>query len=229
MTQKILTVVSSHQQFGDLTRKTGYWLEEVTHCHQVLSEAGFEIDFVSPQGGKPPMDEKSGDEKDKTNKNFLNNQVAVNKLENSLLPSQVNPHDYEAIYFAGGHGAMWDFPDNTDLARIAVTIYEAGKIVSAVCHGSAGLLNIKLSNGKYLIENKKVAGFSNREESLLRLAKHVPFMLEDKLIKRGAIYKKGLPFTPYTVVDERLVTGQNPFSTKRLAQELVTVLGGVGR
>ncbi|PKL80960.1 MAG: type 1 glutamine amidotransferase domain-containing protein [Ignavibacteriae bacterium HGW-Ignavibacteriae-4] len=212
--KKILFVVTSHNEKGNTGKKTGYYLGEVSHPWEVLHSAGYEIDFVSPKGGKAPVD--AFDMDDSINKKFWDNDLYRNKIENTKKPNEVNPDDYIAIHFAGGHGAMWDFADNKEIAKIATKIYENNGIVSAVCHGPAGLVNIKLSNGSYLVDGKKINSFTNEEEVKVKLENVVPFMLEDKLKERGAIFEKTTPFNEYVVVDQRLVTGQNPQSAGKV-------------
>jgi putative intracellular protease/amidase len=220
--KKILFVVTSNSTKGSTGQPTGYYLAEVSHAWEVLKNAGYEIDFVSPLGGKPPVD--GFNLNDAVNKAFVDDVVYQNKINSSLKPSQVHVSDYAAIYYAGGHGTMWDFADNKQLAKIAATIYEAGGAVAAVCHGPAGLVNIKLSNGKYLIDGKKINGFTNEEEIAVKLENVVPFMLETKLIERGAIFEKAGLWQEKVVVDGRLVTGQNPASAKKVGEELLKVL-----
>ncbi|MFP9114452.1 type 1 glutamine amidotransferase domain-containing protein [Flavobacterium sp. RHBU_3] len=218
MKQKILFVVTSHAEKGTTGEKTGYYLSEVAHPWKVLTEAGYEVDFVSPKGGTPPVD--GFDLKDPINKEFWENKQYHNKISNSLKPSQVQAKDYVAIYFAGGHGAMWDLPDNTEIALIAAKIYENNGIVAAVCHGPAGLVNIKLSNGKYLVDGKKVSGFSNEEEEQVGLTHVVPFLLEDKLKAVGGTYEKSAPWQTQVTNDKRLITGQNPQSATEVGLEI---------
>lgn len=208
--KKILFVVTSHSEKGNTGEKTGYYLGEVSHPWDVLHSAGYEIDFVSPQGGKAPVD--AFDMTDSINKKFWDNDTYRNKIENTKKPSEVNPEEYIAIHYAGGHGAMWDFADNQEISDIATKIYENNGVVSAVCHGPAGIVNIKLSDGTYLVDGKKVNGFTNEEETLVKLENVVPFLLEEKLMDRGAIFEKSEPFTEHVVADQRLVTGQNPQS-----------------
>ncbi|MEL0649825.1 type 1 glutamine amidotransferase domain-containing protein [Algibacter sp. TI.3.09] len=208
--KKILFVVTSHSEKGNTGEKTGYYLGEVSHPWDVLHTAGYEIDFVSPQGGKAPVD--AFNMNDSINKKFWDNDVYRSKIENTKKPSEVNPEDYVAIHYAGGHGAMWDFADNTEIAEIAKQIYENNGVVSAVCHGPAGIVNIKLSNGLYLVDGKKVNAFTNEEEVKVKLENVVPFLLENQLIAHGAIFEKSAPFTEHVVTDHRLVTGQNPQS-----------------
>lgn len=222
MKKKILFVVTSHDKKGSTGLPTGYYLSEVSHPWKVLSDAGYEIDFVSPKGGEPPVD--GFDLTDPDNKAFWENEYYHKKIANSYQPSQVKPDEYAAIYYAGGHGAVWDLPENEQIAAIATRIYEHGGIVSAVCHGPAGIVNVKLSNGKYLIEGKKVNGFSNEEEQAVKLDQVVPFLLEDKLRARGGIYEKSGVWQQHLTIDERLITGQNPQSAHALGLALVNML-----
>lgn len=221
MEKKILFVVSSHDKKGETGEKTGYYLGEVSHAWEVLKE-DYMIDFVSPKGGKPPVD--GFDLSDAVNKKFWEDAVYHNKIDHSMKPSEVNPNDYVAIYYAGGHGAMWDFADNTEIAKIATAIYEKNGVVGAVCHGPAGLVNIKLSNGKYLVDGKKVNAFTNEEEVAVKLEKVVPFALETKLIERGAKFEKSGLWQPHVTVDGRLITGQNPQSAKGVGEAILKEL-----
>lgn len=225
MKKKILFVVTSHDKKGDTGEATGYYLSEVTHPWEVLQQAGYEIDFVSPKGGKAPID--GFDLSDPVNKKFWDNTQYRNKVEHTMKPSEVNPNDYVAIHYAGGHGAMWDLADNTELAALAAKIYENNGIVSAVCHGPAGLVNIKLSNGKYLVDGKKVNGFTNEEEVAVKLDKIVPFALETQLITRGAKFEKSGLWQEHVAVDNRLVTGQNPQSAHAVGEAVLKELKGL--
>jgi putative intracellular protease/amidase len=222
MSKKILFVVTSHSTKGSTGQPTGYYLAEVSHAWEVFKNAGYQIDFVSPQGGKPPVDGLNLN--DTVNKAFIDDVFYQNKINNSLKPAEVKAADYAAIYYAGGHGAMWDFADNTVLANIATAIYENGGMVSAVCHGPAGLVNIKLSNGKYLVAGKKINAFTNEEEVAVKLNTVVPFMLETKLIERGAKFEKSGLWQAHVTVDERVVTGQNPASAKGVGEATVAEL-----
>lgn len=219
---KILFVVTSHATKGSTGEKTGYFLGEVSHPWKVLTEAGYEIDFVSPEGGNPPVD--GFDLNDPVNKEFWENEKYQHKISHSMKPADVHPGEYAAIYYAGGHGAMWDLPENKELAAIAAKIYEAKGIVAADCHGPAGLVNVKLSNGQYLVAGKKVNGFSNEEEEIVKLTKVVPFLLEDKLKERGGIYEKSGPWQQHVTVDQRLITGQNPQSAKEVGEAIKAAL-----
>lgn len=222
MKKKILFVVTSHDKKGNTGEDTGYYLGEVSHPWEVLHKAGYEIDFVSPKGGTPPVD--GFDLNDPVNKEFWENKEYKTKIDNSLQPSQVNPSDYSAIFYAGGHGAMWDFADNTELAGIASKIYENGGIVAGVCHGPAGLVNIKLSNGKYLVDGKKINAFTNEEEAEVKLTNVVPFLLEDKLKERGAQFEKSGLWQNHVVTDQRMITGQNPQSAKSVGEAIAKEL-----
>jgi putative intracellular protease/amidase/quinol monooxygenase YgiN len=222
MKNKILFVVTSHSTLGTTDEKTGFYLSEVTHPLEVLTNAGYEIDFVSPKGGNAPVD--GFNLNDETNKKFWNNAAYRNKIENTMKPSEVNPKDYVAIHYAGGHGTMWDFADNPELASIAASIYENGGVISAVCHGPAGLVNIKLHNGSYLVDGKKINAFTNQEEVAVKLDKVVPFLLENALIERGAIFEKSGLWQPHVVNDQRVITGQNPQSAKAVGEALVKEL-----
>ncbi len=220
--KKILIVVTSHDTLGNTGRKTGFYLSEVTHPYEEFTRAGYDVDFVSPKGGKAPMDGVKLE--DPINKAFLDDPKKVEQVENTLTPSQVDPKQYDAIFYAGGHGTMWDFPNNEKLAQIATAIYEQGGVVGAVCHGPAGLVNIKLSNGKYLVAGKTVTSFTNEEEAAVELTKVVPFLLESKLQEQGAKFTKAPNFQAHVVESDRLVTGQNPASAAGVAEEMVDLL-----
>ena len=220
--KKVLFVVTSHDKKGDTGQPTGYYLAEVSHPWEVLHNAGYEIDFVSPKGGTPPVD--GLDLEDPTNKAFWENKESKSKIDNSLKPSEVKPENYAAIFFAGGHGTMWDFADNKELTSITAKIYDNGGIVAAVCHGPAGLVNVKLNNGKYLVDGKKINAFTNEEESAIQLDKVVPFLLENKLIERGAKFEKSDMWQPHVTVDQRVITGQNPQSAKGVGEAILAEL-----
>ncbi|MEK6579402.1 MAG: type 1 glutamine amidotransferase domain-containing protein [Bdellovibrionota bacterium] len=154
LAMKVMIVLTSHAQLGDTGKKTGWYLPEASHPYFALTQSGYEVDFVSPVGGKAPLDQNSRDLSDADNARFLANPLLVKQVENTLKPRDIDPKKYAAILFAGGHGTMWDFADNQELARLAAQIYEQGGVVAAVCHGPAGIVNIKLSNGEYLLGEK---------------------------------------------------------------------------
>ncbi|NJR26324.1 MAG: type 1 glutamine amidotransferase domain-containing protein [Richelia sp. CSU_2_1] len=220
--KKVLIVLTSRDTLGDTGKETGFYLPEVTHPLDVFTRAGLTVDFVSPKGGKAPM--VGIDLADPLNKAFLDNSELVSRVENTLNPGQIDPAEYSAIFYAGGHGTMWDFPDDARLAGIAAAIYEAGGIVGAVCHGPAALVNIKLSNGEYLVANKTVSAFTNEEEAAVGLTEIVPFLLESKLIDRGANFIKVPNFQVSVVESDRLVTGQNPASAAGVGEQMVKLL-----
>jgi putative intracellular protease/amidase len=219
---KVLMVLTSHADLGDTGRKTGFFLPEVAHPWKVFTEAGYHIDFVSPKGAEAPMD--GVDPSDPIQEAFLNDPDVAAALRNTLTPEQVNPDDYDVIFYAGGHGTMWDFPDNTKLAKVAADVYEDGGVVAAVCHGPAGLVNVRLSDGSYLVDGKKVSAFTNAEETAVGLTEVVPFLLQTKLTERGARHSGTENFAAYVVADGRLVTGQNPASASGVAERVVELL-----
>ncbi len=222
MSQKVLVVLTSHNTLGNTGKETGFYLPEVSHPVDVFDRAGLTVEYVSPKGGKAPM--IGIDRADPLNAAFLDNPAKMAQVENTLHPSQVNPSEFAAIFYAGGHGTMWDFPANPDLDQIAAYIYEQGGVVGAVCHGPAGLVNIQLTNGDYLVAGKVVASFTNEEETAVGLADVVPFLLEDKLIERGATVEKAPNFQAQVVVSDRVVTGQNPASATGVAEQMVALL-----
>ena len=221
--KKILFVVTNHSKLGDTGKETGFYLSEVSHPWKILHDAGYEVDFVSPTGGKAPVDALDLD--DSVNKEFWENEKYRNKIDNTLKPEEVKLEEYIAIHYAGGHGTMWDFPESYELAEIARHIYEENNgYITAVCHGPSGLLNIRLNDGGYLVEAKKVNSFTNEEEVEVGLDKVVPFLLESKLEERGAKFEKSDKFKEHVTVDERLITGQNPASAKAVGEELLKQL-----
>ena len=222
---KALIVCTNHDTYPTKSTKTGLWMSELTHFYDVMIKRKVLVDIVSPLGGKIPIDERSNDLKDEINNQYFSDPSFLNKIENSLIPSEVHARDYRLIYFAGGHGAMWDLAENPELQEITRIIYENNGTVSAVCHGVCGLLNVTLSDGSYLIHEKYVTGFSNVEEALMSFVSEVPFYLEDKLKERGAHYTKSMiPFIEFIEMDERLITGQNPNSARKVASKALEEL-----
>lgn len=215
-------MVTSHDKKGSTGASTGYYLSEVSHAWQVLKNAGYEIDFVSPKGGKAPVDGLNLE--DAVNKVFWEDKVYRHKIENTMKPGEVNPDRYAAIYYAGGHGTMWDFPEDKAIAGIATQIYENNGVIGAVCHGPAGLVNVKLSDGKYLVDGKKVNAFTKEEERAVKLENVVPFLLESKLIERRARFEKSGLWQSHVTVDGRLVTGQNPASARLVGEGVLAAL-----
>lgn len=227
MSKKILVVLTSVEKYPNLPRATGLWLGEAVHFVHKVEAAGFNVDYVSPQGGYTPIDPHSlaADMATDIDWEWYHNKAFMNRLGATLKPSEIKPQDYVAIYYAGGHGVIWDFADNVELQTISREIYEAGGYVSSVCHGAVGLLNILLSNGELLIKDKKVTGFSNEEEQLAGLAEFVPYLTETELTKRGARYEKARePWAAYAIADGRLITGQNPASGGPVADLLLKAI-----
>ncbi|TAG11176.1 MAG: type 1 glutamine amidotransferase domain-containing protein [Verrucomicrobia bacterium] len=181
---KVLFVLTSHAKLGETDQATGYHLSEVSHPYQVVVDAGFEVDFASPMGSKPPVDGLNLD--DPVNATFWNDPSIQKKLNNTQTIASVNSADYDAIYFAGGHGTMWDFPSNPNIGKVTAAIYEAGGVVAAVCHGLAALVDVKLSDGTYLVAGKEISVFTNEEEIAVQKENIVPFLLADRLVEQGA-------------------------------------------
>ncbi|CUJ58557.1 TPA: type 1 glutamine amidotransferase domain-containing protein [Pseudomonas aeruginosa] len=231
MSQRILFVLTSHDRKGPVdaadAAPSGFYLSEVTHPHRVLADAGYAVDFVSPKGGKTHVDGLDLD--DPVNAAFWNDATLRGATDTTLAPSQVDADAYAAVFYAGGHATMWDFPDSTELAAIAARIYERGGVVAAVCHGPAGLVNVKLSDGRYLVAGKNVSAFTNDEERAVGLYGTVPFLLADALQARGARHVPAPNFQAQVVVSERLVTGQNPASAKGVGEAMLPLLASAGR
>lgn len=222
--EKILIVLTSHTELGNTGGKTGFWLPELTHPYYEFTKAGYSVDVASIDGGMAPVDSKAFEEGDEYHQVFLNDATLMAKVIQSIPLAEVEPDDYQVIMFAGGSGPMWDFPDNKDINRISSAIYENKGIVSAVCHGNAALINIRSSDGNLLIAGKRIAAFTNEEEDSLGTTEIVPFLLQDKLIERGAIHVYGKAWEENVVVEDRLITGQNPASAKKAAQSIITLL-----
>lgn len=224
----ILLVVSNHGELGTTGTKTGFFLSEAAHPWEVFRQAGYDVQVASPAGGFAPVDPKSFDLKDPANEAFWK-EYGIEAggrrgLRKTLSLEKVDPSKYAAIFFAGGHGAMWDFPNNPAIQKITAAIYEQGGAVGAVCHGPAALVGVTLSNGKPLVQGRKVAPFTNAEESAVELTAVVPFLLEDKLKEAGGVPEPKTNFQENAVLDGRLATGQNPASATKTAQLLVQAL-----
>lgn len=218
--KKVLFVVTSCNVKGDTGIPTGFNLSEVTHPLEKLEEAGIQVDFASPKGGEAPLDGLEDLVNDAVNVKYWNNSNFRNSIANTQKISEVNASEYAAIFFAGGHGTMWDFPNDENIQKFIKEIYEAGGIVSAVCHGPAALVNAKLSDGSYLIAEKKVAAFTNEEEEAVQSTNVVPFLLETALVNNGALHQHTPTWSDNSVEDGRLITGQNPQSAASLGEKL---------
>ncbi len=226
--KKALIIVTNHSDFEHpKAEPTGLWLSELTHFFDEFEAAGIPMDIVSIKGGKIPVDGRSlsGIMLDKATKKRYEDTEFMSLLENTKSISEVNYKDYDILFFAGGHGAMWDFANNEKLNALTREMYECGKLVSAVCHGVAALQNVKLSNGEYLINGKKGTGFPYFDESIAGVKQFVPYNLEKRLKESGMKYSKAfIPLRKHTVVDGRLITGQNPNSTTKTARKALEVL-----
>jgi putative intracellular protease/amidase len=227
MTNRILHVVTNRGHYEDPSEPTGLWLSELAHAWHIFEREGFEQRIVSPKGGVSPLEPRSlkWPLADATAKEWLTDPVRHALLANTAKPEEIDPSAFDAIYFTGGHGVMWDFPDNPGLQNITREIYEHGGIVSSVCHGYCGLLNTKLSDGNLLVAGRRLTGYAWIEEVLAGVARKVPYNVEEDMKQRGALYEKALvPFVSNVVIDGRLVTGQNPGSAKATAETVAAQL-----
>ena len=226
---KILIVLTSHDQLGDTGKKTGFWLEEFAAPYYVLKDAGVTITLASPKGGQPPLDPKSDLPENQTEltKRFRTDTAAQAELANTKKLADVSADDFDAVFYPGGHGPMWDMPDNATSIALIEAFVKADKPVGAVCHAPVALVNVHGKDGAYLVEGKRVTGFTNEEEEAVGLTEVVPFLLEDRLKERGGIYSKTANWVPYVQVDGRLVTGQNPASSGPAAEALLKLLRSV--
>ncbi len=228
MNRRILIVVTNVDHYeADPSHPTGLWLSELTHAYDIFSEHSFEQTIVSPAGGMSPLEPRSlkFPNYDKSARSWHEDPSRMALLENTASPEEIDAADYDAIYFTGGHAVMFDFPGSIGLQRITREIFERGGVVGAVCHGYCGLLDTTLSDGSYLVADRKLTGFSWREEVLARVDKLVPYNVEERIQERGAHYSKALlPFVSNAVVDGNLVTGQNPGSAKETATKVAALL-----
>jgi putative intracellular protease/amidase len=223
--KKVLFVVTSHDQLGNTGEKTGFWTEELAAPYYALLDQGVSIDIVTPKGGQPPIDPKSADPASATEdtKRFDSDTVLLDKLKHTKKLSDVNQADYDAVFYPGGHGPLWDLANDATSMALIESFYTNNKPVAFVCHAPGVLKDVKVK-GEYLVKGKKVTGFANTEEEAVGLTKIVPFLLEDELQKNGAIYSKGPDWGAYAVEDGLLITGQNPASSKLVAEKLLTQL-----
>ena len=223
---KILIVLTSHSDLGTTGEKTGFWIEEFAAPYYVLADAEAELTIASPKGGQPPIDPKSEapDAQTAATKRFYGDYDLIDKVAHTLKLSEVNEAEYDAVFYPGGHGPLWDLA--TDAVSIALieNFYKHNKPVTFVCHAPAALVNVKAPNGEPLVKDKDVTGFSNSEEEAVKLTKIVPFLLEDEIKKLGGHYSSGPDWGIYVKTDGLLITGQNPASSEAAAIELLKVL-----
>lgn len=223
---KVLIILTSHDRLGDTGEKTGFWLEEFASPFYQLKDAGAQITLASPRGGQPPLDPKSHEPDFQTEdtRRFDADPAAQAQLANTEILSGVNAGDFDAVFYPGGHGPLWDLYNDQDSISLIQGFIAAGKPVAAVCHAPAVLLQAKDSNADPLVKGKKVTGFSNSEEAAVGLTDVVPYLLEDELAAKGGIYQKTEDWNPLAVVDGLLITGQNPASSAAVARALIDAL-----
>ncbi len=226
---KILIVLTSHDQLGDTGKKTGFWLEEFVAPYYVLKDSGAAITLASPKGGRPPLDPKSELPENQTEltKRFRIDTAAQAELAHTKKLADVSADDFDAVFYTGGHGPMWDMANNATSIALIEAFVKADKPVGAVCHAPSALINVRGKEGEYLIKSRRVTGFSDAEEEAVGLTAVVPFLLEDRLKERGGVYSKGANWAPYVQVDGKLVTGQNPASSGPVADELLKLIRSV--
>jgi len=226
--KRILMVYTSHDKLGETEEKTGWYLPEAAHPYAAFKAAGYVITHASPLGGIAPLDEASIDLTDAENKTFWEVPGEGKKLtETTVKLSDCKTADFDAIFFVGGFGTMWDFPDDPDIHRLVKELYESGKIVSAVCHGPSALVNVKLTNGEFLIKGQELAAFTNEEEDYVKRRTIVPFTCEDRIKENGGTHKAAGVFGNCVAISGnggRLITGQNPPSAKATADAIVASL-----
>lgn len=223
--KKVLFVVTSHDKLGNTGEKTGFWTEELAAPYYELADQGIQIDIATPLGGQPPIDPKSADPASATEdtKRFDADTALLEKLKHTLKLADVKESDYDAVFYPGGHGPLWDLTKDKNSINLIQKFYNNNKPVAFVCHAPGVLKDVKV-NGDYLVKGKKVTGFSNSEEAAVGLTDVVPFLLEEVLQANGGVYSKTENWQPYAVEDGLLITGQNPASSKLVAQKLLEQL-----
>ncbi len=222
----ILIVLTSHDTLGDTGRKTGFWLEEFAAPYYAFLDAGATLTLASPQGGQPPLDPKSDDPDAQTDdtRRFRQDPEAQRRLANTRRLAEVQAADYDAVFYPGGHGPLWDLAEDPKSVSLIETMLAAGKPVAAVCHAPGVLRHAKTADGKPLVQGRQVTGFSNTEEAAVQLTAVVPFLVDDELALLGGLYSKGPDWQPHIVSDGLLITGQNPASSVGVAEALLARL-----
>jgi len=223
---KIVMVLTSHDQLGNTGRKTGFWLEEFAAPYFVFRDASVELTLASPKGGQPPVDPKSDLPENQTPAmaRFKKDEIAQKALAHTVRLADVKADDFDTVFYPGGHGPMWDLAESPVSKALIESFYNFGKPIALVCH-APGVLRHVTYKGEPLVKDKHVTGFTNGEEEAVELTKVVPFLVEDELLRLGAIYEKVRNWQPFSIVDGRLVTGQNPASSTSAAQALLKLLG----
>ncbi|MBP1181536.1 type 1 glutamine amidotransferase domain-containing protein [Methylobacterium sp. PvR107] len=223
---KILMVLTSHDQLGDTGRKTGFWLEELAAPYYVFKDAGAEVVLASPKGGRPPLDPKSNEPGFQTDltRRFEADREANAVLADTVRLDSVNPEGFDAVFYPGGHGPLWDLAEDPASVGLIETTLKAGKPVTLVCHAPGVLRHAKAPDGRPLVEDRDVTGFTNTEEEAVGLTQVVPFLVEDELKRNGGRFSKAGDWEPYVVADGLLITGQNPASSGPAAERLLRLL-----
>jgi putative intracellular protease/amidase len=223
---KILMVLTSHSQLGNTGEKTGFWIEEFVAPYYVLADAGAEITIASPKGGQPPVDPKSELKNAQTpsTERFYKDFKVIDAVAHSLKLSTIKEADYDAVFYPGGHGPLWDLATDKNSIQLIEAFYNHQKPIAFLCHSPAALVNVKAKNGEPLVKGKAVTGFSNTEEEAVKLTKVVPFLLEDELTKNGANYSKVDDWASYVKQDGLLITGQNPGSSEAVAELILETI-----
>jgi putative intracellular protease/amidase len=223
---KILMVITSHDKLGNTGRKTGFWLEELAAPYYVFKDAGVEITLASPKGGRPPLDPKSNELEFRTDLTvrFEKDTAAEAQLDKTVLLDSVRQEDFDTVFYPGGHGPMWDLAEDKYSIKLIESFLAAGKPIGIVCHSTGALRHVKTPDGKLLVQGKQVTGFTNGEEEEVGLTKIVPFLVEDEMLRLGAIFSKEANWAPHVVSDGLLITGQNPHSSGPAAKTLMAVL-----
>lgn len=223
----VLMVLTSHEQLGDTGKKTGFWLEEFAAPYYVLKDAGVDITLASPKGGQPSLDPKSDapDAQTAATRRFKSDPAAQAVLGATVKLANVDAGDFDAVFYPGGHGPLWDLAEDKTSIALIEAIHAAGKPIAAVCHAPGVFRHVKTTDGSALVQGRKVTGFTNSEEEAVGLTQIVPFLVEDMLKKHGAIYSKADDWQSYMVTDGMLITGQNPASSEAVAKALLKMLG----
>jgi putative intracellular protease/amidase len=223
---KVLMVLTSHDTLGNTGRKTGFWLEELAAPYYVFKDAGIQVTLASPKGGRPPLDPKSNEPNFQTDitRRFEKDADASARLDKTVPLESVKQEDYDTVFYPGGHGPMWDLAEDKHSIRLIESLVAAGKVFAVVCHSTGALRHVKTPEGKLFVEGKTVTGFTNGEEEDVGLTKVVPFLVEDEMMKLGAIFSKVKNWGVHTVVSGKLITGQNPASSGPTAKLLIETL-----
>jgi putative intracellular protease/amidase len=223
---KVLMVITSHDQLGNTGRKTGFWLEELAAPYFVFRDAGAEITLASPKGGRPPLDPKSNEPEFRTDLTvrFEKDVAAEAQLDKTVRLATVRQEDFDTVFYPGGHGPMWDLAEDQHSIKLIESFLAAGKPIAIVCHSTGALRHVKGPDGKLLVQGKEVTGFTNGEEEAVGLTKIVPFLVEDEMLKLGAVFSKKANWTAHVVSDGLLITGQNPHSSGPAAKVLLEKL-----